>query len=104
MKDVPNNILFCFSPPLDVDLYLVGVRENTMILKYVVNPLLLHERFVVDHIKNNTTHRELEILTEEKRVLVHLDGFRKMKKLLNVVLPRGLIFNNGDVELDMILT
>lgn len=99
-----NNILLRLSPPLDVDLYVVGVRENTIILKYVVNSLLLHGRFVVDHIKNNTTHRELEILTEEKRVLVHLDGFRKMKKLLSAAQPIDVALDNDTMTLNMILT
>lgn len=101
-----NNILLRLSSPLDVDLYVVGVRENTIILKYVMTPflLLLHGRFVVDHIKNNTTHRELEILTEEKRVLVHLDGFKKMKKLLSAAQPIDVALDNDTMTLNMILT
>ena len=89
----------------DVDLFVVGVREKTLVLEYgVVTPSLLHDRLVSDHIKNNTTHRELEILTEEKRVLMHLDGFKKMKKLLSVAQPVDVKLDNDTMMLNMILT
>ena len=101
---VPN-VLLSFFHPLDVDLFVVGVREKTLVLEYgVVTPSLLHDRLVSDHIKNNTTHRELEILTEEKRVLMHLDGFKKMKKLLSVAQPVDVKLDNDTMMLNMILT
>ena len=94
-----------FVPAINVDLLVDSVSKETLALSYdcssIVNGLL---KGVVGFIEQKIPKRQVEILSDEKRVLIHLDAFEELTKVLTVVEPTAVTFNNDAVVLGMTLT
>lgn len=45
----------------------------------------------------------MEVYTDDKQVLVHLDAFEELEKVLAVVEPTDLSFNDESAELTLLL-
>ena len=72
-----------FVPAINVDLLVDSVSKETLALSYdcssIVNGLL---KGVVGFIEQKIPKRQVEILSDEKRVLIHLDAFEELTKVL----------------------
>lgn len=94
-----------FVPAINVDLLVDSVSKETLALSYdcssIVNGLL---KGVVGFIEQKIPKRQVEILSDEKRVLIHLDAFEELTKVLTVVEPTAVTFNNDAIVLGMTLT
>ena len=94
-----------FVPTINVNLRVDSVSEETIALSYdcssIVNGLLSG---AIGFIEQKIPKHQVEILPDAKRILVHLDAFKELEKVLAVVEPTDIFFNNDAVVLDMALT
>lgn len=94
-----------FVPAINVDLHVDSVSKETLTLSYecssIVNGLL---KGVIGFIEQKIPRCQVEILPNERRVLIHLDAFEELNKVLVVVEPTDITFNDDVVVLDMTLT
>ena len=94
-----------FVPTINVNLRVDSVSEETIALSYecssIVNGLLSG---AIGFIEQKIPKHQLEILPDAKRILVHLDAFKELEKVLAVVEPTDITFNNNAVVLNMALT
>lgn len=94
-----------FVPTINVNLRVDNVYEETIALSYdcssIVNGLLSG---TIGFIEQKIPKHQIEILPDAKRILVHLDAFKELEKVLALVEPTDIFFNNDAVVLDMALT
>lgn len=94
-----------FVPSINVDLHMDSVSKETFAISYecssIVNGLL---KGVIGFIEQKIPKSQVEILPDEKRMLIHLDAFKELNKVLAVVEPTDITFNNDAVVLNMTLT
>lgn len=93
-----------FVPTISVDIHVDTVSKDLIKLSYdcsgIVNGLL---GGVVGFIDEKIPKHQVEVFTNEKQVLVHLDGFEELDKVFAVVEPTDITFDNDAVMLNMAL-
>lgn len=98
--------LFSCNRSLDVYLQLIGISENTIAFGYGCEDLGFDHvklKVIIDYIKNNTNHSQIDFIEENKQVLIHLDAFAGLKQTLAIVKPVHMIFDKDSLEIDMAL-
>lgn len=94
-----------FVPAVSVDLHVDSVYNKTVVLDYrcsdIVNGLL---KGVIGFVEQKIPKYQVEILTDTRKIKIHLDAFEELDKVLAVVEPTDITFNNDAVVLNMILT
>lgn len=94
-----------FVPAINVDLHVDSVSNEIVVLSYkcsdIVNGLL---KGVIGFMEQKIPKHKVEILTDTRRIKIHLDAFEELDKVLAVVEPTDITFNNDAVVLDMTLT
>ena len=93
-----------FVPTISVDIHIDSVSKESISLSYdcssIVNGLLSG---VVGFIEEKVPNQQVEVYTDDKQVLVHLDAFEELEKVLAVVEPTDLSFNDESAELTLLL-
>ncbi len=94
-----------FVPTISMYLHFVSVINNTIKLNYDSADFasILSLRLFIIYIKNNTNHSQIDIIEENKQVLIHLDAFTGLRQTLAVVKPVHITFNKDSVVIDMAL-
>lgn len=93
-----------FVPTISVDIHIDSVSKELIKLSYdcssVINGLLSG---AIGFIEQKVPRHQIQILTDEKRVLVHFDAFKELDKLFAVIEPTDISFNDESVELELLL-
>lgn len=93
-----------FVPAVSVDLHVDSISNGTVVLSYrcsdIVNGLL---KGIIGFVEDKIPSHQVGIFTDTKRVLVHLDAFEKLDKVLAVVEPTDISFNDKSAELKLLL-
>jgi len=94
-----------FVPAVSVDLHVDSISNGTVVLSYkcldIVNGLL---GSVIGLVEQKIPRHKIEILTDTRQIKIHLNAFEELDRVLSIVEPAGITFNNDAVVLDMILT
>ena len=93
-----------FVPTISVDIHIDSVSKDLIRLSYdcssIVNGLLSG---VVGFIEEKIPSHQVEVYTSDKQVLVHLDAFEELEKVLALVEPTDITFGNEGAELKLLL-
>lgn len=93
-----------FVPTISVDIHIDSVSKDLIRLSYdcssIVNGLLSG---VIGFLEEKIPNQQVEVYTDDKQVLVHLDAFEELEKVLAVVEPTDLSFNDESAELTLLL-
>lgn len=93
-----------FVPAVSVDLHVDSISNGIVVLSYrcsdIVNGIL---KGIIGFVEDKIPNHQVEIFTDTKRVLVHLDAFEKLDKVLDVVEPTDISFNDKSAELKLLL-
>lgn len=93
-----------FVPTVSVNIHVDSVSKELISLTYdcssIVNGLLSG---VVGFIEEKIPKQQVEVFTNERQVLVHLDGFEELDKVFIVVEPTDITIDNDAVMLNMAL-
>lgn len=91
-----------FVPTINVDIHVDSVSEDLIRLSYdcssIVNGLLSG---VIGFIQDRIPREQIEISTDNKTVLVHLDKVEQLRKVLDVVVPTDITFYSDSIVLNM---
>ena len=91
-----------FVPTINVDIHVDSVSEDLIRLSYdcssIVNGLLSG---VVGFVQDRIPREQIEISTDNKTVLVHLDKVEQLRKVLDVVAPTDITFYSDSIVLSM---
>lgn len=91
-----------FLPTISVDIHIDSVSKDLIRLSYdcssIVNGLL---GGVVGFIQDRIPREQIEISTDNKTVLVHLDKVEQLRKVLDVVVPTDITFYSDFIVLSM---
>lgn len=91
-----------FLPTISVDIHIDSVSEGLIRLSYdcssIVNGLLSG---VVGFVQDRIPREQIEISTDNKKVLVHLDKVEQLKKVLDVVALTDITFYSDSIVLNM---
>lgn len=87
-------------PAISVNVHVDSVSKELIRLSFdcssIVNVLL---KGAVEFIEQKVPRNQVLILTEEKRILVHLDAFKELEKVFAVVEPTDMSFNHEEVNI-----
>lgn len=93
-----------FVPAVRVDLHVDSISNGTVVLSYkcsdIVNGLL---GSVIGLVEQKIPRHKIEILTDTRQIKIHLNAFEELDRVLSIVEPTGITFNNDAVVLDMTL-
>ena len=93
-----------FVPTVSVDLHIDSVSNKTVVLSYrcsdIVNGLL---KGVIGFVEQKIPKHKVEVLTDTRLIKIHLNAFEELDRVLSIVEPTGITFNNEAVVLDMTL-
>lgn len=93
-----------FVPAVSVDLHVDSISNGTVVLSYkcsdIVNGLL---GSVIGLVEQKIPRHKIEILTDTRQIKIHLNAFEELDRVLAIVEPTGITFNNEAVVLDMTL-
>ena len=93
-----------FMPTISVNVHVDSVSKDLIRLSYdcssIVNGLLSG---VVWRIEDKIPSHQVEVNTGDKQVLVHLDAFEELEKVLALVEPTDITFGNEGAELKLLL-
>lgn len=91
-----------FVPTINVDVHIDLVSKELIALSYdcssIVNGLL---GGVVGFIQERIPREQIELSTDNKKVLVHLDKVEQLKKVFDVVVPTDITFYSDSIVLSM---
>ena len=91
-----------FVPTVSIDLHIDAVSKNSVALSYscsnIVHGLI---NGVVGFIQERIPREQIELSTDNKKVLVHLDKVEQLKKVLDVVALTDITFYSGSIVLNM---
>lgn len=91
-----------FVPTINVDVHIDLVSKELIALSYdcssIVNGLL---GGVVGFIQERIPREQIELSTDNKKVLVHLDKVEQLKKVFDVVVPTDITFYSDSIVLNM---
>ena len=91
-----------FVPTINVDVHIDLVSKELIALSYdcssIVNGLL---GGVVGFIQERIPREQIELSTDNKKVLVHLDKVEQLKKVFDVVVPTDITFYSESIVLSM---
>lgn len=91
-----------FLPTISVDVHIDSVSEELIVLSYdcssIINGLLSG---VVGFIQERIPREQIELSTDNKKVLVHLDKVEQLKKVFDVVVPTDITFYSDSIVLNM---
>ena len=87
-------------PAISVNVHVDSVSKELIRLSFdcssIVNVLL---KGAVEFIEQKVPRNQVQILTEEKRILVYLDAFKELEKVFAVVEPTDMSFNHEEVNI-----
>lgn len=93
-----------FVPAVSVDLHVDSISNGTVVLSYkcsdIANGLL---GSVIGLVEQKIPRHKIEILTDTRQIKIHLNAFEELDRVLSIVEPTGITFNNDVVVLDMTL-
>ena len=93
-----------FVPAVSVDLHVDSISNGTVVLSYrcsdIVNGLL---KGIIGFVEDKIPSHQVGIFTDTKQVLVHLDAFEELDKVLALVEPTDISFNDKSAELKLLL-
>lgn len=91
-----------FLPTISVDIHIDSVSKDLIRLSYdcssIVNGLLSG---VVGFIQERIPREQIELSTDNKKVLVNLDKVEQLKKVLDVVALTDITFYSDSIVLNM---
>ena len=91
-----------FVPTINVDIHVDLVSEELIALSYdcssIVNGLF---GGVVGFIQERIPREQIELSTDNKKVLVNLDKVEQLRKVLDVVVPTDITFYSDSIVLNM---
>ncbi|MBQ8221007.1 MAG: hypothetical protein IJZ31_07375 [Bacteroidaceae bacterium] len=91
-----------FVPTINVDVHIDLVSKELIALSYdcssIVNGLL---GGVVGFMQERIPREQIELSTDNKKVLVHLDKVEQLKKVFDVVVPTDITFYSDSIVLNM---
>ena len=91
-----------FVPTVSIDLHIDAVSKNSVALSYscsnIVHGLI---NGVVGFIQERIPREQIELSTDNKKVLVHLDKVEQLKKVFDVVVPTDITFYSDSIVLNM---
>lgn len=91
-----------FVPTVSLDLHIDAVSKNSVALSYscsnIVHGLI---NGVVGFIQERIPREQIELSTDNKKVLVHLDKVEQLKKVFDVVAPTDITFYSDSIVLSM---
>ena len=93
-----------FVPTVSIDLHIDEVSKDTVALSYscsnIVHGLI---NGVVGFVQDRIPREQIEISTDNKTVLVHLDKVEQLKKVFDVVVPTDINFGDSATEINLAL-
>lgn len=91
-----------FLPTINVDIHVDSVSKNLIALSYdcsnIVNGLL---NGVIGFVGEKIPRHQVEVISNDKQVLVHLDAFEQLEKVFAVVEPTDITFYSDSIVLNM---
>lgn len=91
-----------FVPTVSIDLHIDEVSKDTVALSYscsnIVHGLI---NGVVGFVQDRIPREQIELSTDNKKVLVHLDKVEQLKKVFDVVVPTDITFYSDSIVLNM---
>lgn len=93
-----------FVPTVSIDLHIDEISKDTVALSYscsnIVHGLI---NGVVGFVQDRIPREQIEISTDNKTVLVHLDKVEQLKKVFDVVVPTDINFGDSAAEISLAL-
>jgi len=93
-----------FVPAVSVDLHVDSISNGTVVLSYrcsdIVNGLL---GSVIGLVEQKIPRHKIEILTDTRQIKIHLNAFEELDKVLALVEPTDISFNDKSAELKLLL-
>ena len=93
-----------FVPTINVDLHVDAISKDTLTLSYscsdIANGLL---KGVIGLVGEKNPKHQVEISTEKKQVLVHLNAFKELDQVFMIVEPTDIVFSKDAIILNMVL-
>lgn len=93
-----------FVPTVSVNLHIDSVSNKTVVLSYrcsdIVNGLL---KGGIGFVEQKIPKHKVEVLTDTRKIKNHLDAFEELDKVLALVEPTDISFNDKSAELKLLL-
>ena len=93
-----------FVPAVSVDLHVDSISNGTVVLSYkcsdIVNGLL---GSVIGLVEQKIPRHKIEILTDTRQIKIHLNAFEELDRVLSIVEPTDISFNDKSAELKLLL-
>ena len=93
-----------FVPTVTVDVHVDEVSKESVVLSYncsaIVAGLL---KGIILFIEEKIPKHEIEISTDEKKIHIHLDAVKQLEKVLELVVPTSISFDEEAVNVCLAL-
>ena len=93
-----------FVPTVTVDVHVDEVSKEAVVLSYncssIVAGLL---KGIILLIEEKIPKHEIEISTDEKKIHIHLNAVKQMEKVLELVVPTSISFDEEAVNVSLVL-